>query len=50
MRLGSVALRADAAETLLCTYFSAVVLLGLAANALYGWRWMVPWRGLWSPG
>ena len=35
--LGSVALRADAAQTNLCTYLSAVVLLGLAANALAGW-------------
>jgi divalent metal cation (Fe/Co/Zn/Cd) transporter len=41
-RLGSVALRADAAETQLCTYLSAVVLLGLAANALLGWWWMDP--------
>jgi divalent metal cation (Fe/Co/Zn/Cd) transporter len=35
-RMGSVALTADAAETMLCTYLSAVVLLGLAANALFG--------------
>jgi divalent metal cation (Fe/Co/Zn/Cd) transporter len=35
--LGTVALRADAAQTNLCTYLSAVVLLGLAANALAGW-------------
>ena len=45
-RLGSVALRADAAETMLCTYLSAVVLLGLAANALFGWWWMDPVAGL----
>lgn len=45
-RLGSVALRADAAETMLCTYLSAVVLLGLAANALLGWWWMDPLAGL----
>ena len=45
-RLGSVALRADAAETMLCTYLSAVVLLGLAANALFGWWWMDPLAGL----
>jgi divalent metal cation (Fe/Co/Zn/Cd) transporter len=44
--LGSVALKADAAETLLCTYLSAVVLLGLAANALFGWWWMDPLAGL----
>ena len=40
--LGSVALRADAAETQLCTYLSGVVLVGLAANALAGWWWMDP--------
>jgi divalent metal cation (Fe/Co/Zn/Cd) transporter len=45
-RLSSVALRADAAETQLCTYLSAVVLLGLAANALFGWWWMDPVAGL----
>ena len=45
-RLRSVALRADAAETMLCTYLSAVVLLGLAANALFGWWWMDPVAGL----
>lgn len=45
-RLNSVALKADAAETQLCTYLSAVVLLGLAANALAGWWWMDPIAGL----
>jgi divalent metal cation (Fe/Co/Zn/Cd) transporter len=45
-RLESVALRADAAETQLCTYLSAVVLLGLTANALFGWWWMDPVAGL----
>ena len=44
--LGSVALKADAAETLLCTYLSAVVLIGLAANSLFGWWWMDPIAGL----
>lgn len=44
--MGSVALRADAAETQLCTYLSAVVLLGLAANAALGWWWMDPVAGL----
>jgi divalent metal cation (Fe/Co/Zn/Cd) transporter len=45
-RLGSAALRADAAQTQLCTYLSAVVLLGLAANGLMGWWWMDPLAGL----
>lgn len=44
--LGSVALQADAAETQRCTYLSAVVLVGLAANALAGWWWMDPLAGL----
>jgi cation diffusion facilitator family transporter len=43
--LGSVALKADAAETQLCTYLSAVVLIGLAANTLFGWWWMDPVAG-----
>jgi divalent metal cation (Fe/Co/Zn/Cd) transporter len=45
-RMGSVALRADAAETQLCTYLSGMVLLGLAANALVGWWWMDPLAAL----
>jgi divalent metal cation (Fe/Co/Zn/Cd) transporter len=44
--LGSAALKADSAQTQLCTYLSAVVLLGLAANALAGWWWMDPLAGL----
>ena len=44
-RMGSVALKADAAETQLCTYLSAVVFLGLAANTLVGWWWMDPTAG-----
>ena len=44
--LRSVALQADAAETQLCTYLSAVVLIGLAANSLFGWWWMDPIAGL----
>jgi divalent metal cation (Fe/Co/Zn/Cd) transporter len=39
-------LEADAAETQLCTYLSAVVLVGLGANALAGWWWMDPLAGL----
>jgi divalent metal cation (Fe/Co/Zn/Cd) transporter len=44
--MGSVALKADSAQTQLCTYVSAVVLLGLGANALFGWWWMDPVAGL----
>ena len=39
-RLGSVALRADASETQLCTYLSAAVVLGVLSNALFGGWWM----------
>ena len=44
--LNSVALKADAAETQLCTYLSVVVLVGLAANSLFSWWWMDPLAGL----
>lgn len=44
--LGSAALRADAAETQLCAYLSAAVLLGLVTNRLLGWWWMDPLAGL----
>jgi divalent metal cation (Fe/Co/Zn/Cd) transporter len=44
--LDSPALRADAAETLLCAYLSGVVLLGLVANHFFGWWWMDPLAGL----
>lgn len=49
--IGSAALRAEAKETLACSYLSLALLLGLAANAAAGWWWadpaaallMVPW-------
>jgi divalent metal cation (Fe/Co/Zn/Cd) transporter len=49
--IGSAALRAEAKETLACSYLSLTLLLGLVANALAGWWWadpvaallMVPW-------
>jgi divalent metal cation (Fe/Co/Zn/Cd) transporter len=49
--LGSAALRAEAKETLACSFLSLTLLVGLAANALFGWGWadpvaallMVPW-------
>jgi cation transport ATPase len=48
--LGSVALKADAAETQLCVYLSIVVFLGLGANSLFGWWWMDPVAGLFVAG
>ena len=49
--IGSRALRAEAKETLACSYLSLTLLLGLVANAFAGWWWadpvtallMVPW-------
>ncbi len=49
--IGSAALRAEAKETLACSYLSFTLLLGLVANAKAGWWWadpvaalvMVPW-------
>lgn len=49
--IGSSALRAEARETLACSYLSFALLLGLVGNATVGWWWtdplaalaMVPW-------
>ena len=49
--LESKALRAEARETLACSYLSFALLIGLGANAALGWWWadpvaaliMVPW-------
>ena len=41
-RINSIALAADAKETLVCTYLSAVALGGLALNAVFGWWWADP--------
>jgi divalent metal cation (Fe/Co/Zn/Cd) transporter len=41
-RLGARSVNADAAQTMACVYLSAVVLLGLALNALLGWWWADP--------
>lgn len=40
--LGSRALNADATQTSLCTWLSAIVLVGLGLNALFGWWWADP--------
>jgi divalent metal cation (Fe/Co/Zn/Cd) transporter len=42
IKLGSRALTADAIQTSLCTWLSAIVLLGLGLNALFGWWWADP--------
>ncbi|MGJ7439701.1 cation transporter [Aquipuribacter sp. MA13-6] len=45
-QLGSGAVVADGTQTLLCTYLSAVLLLGLVLNATLGWSWADPVAGL----
>jgi divalent metal cation (Fe/Co/Zn/Cd) transporter len=44
--LGSNAVVADSTQTLLCTYLSAVLLLGLVLNSTLGWSWADPVAGL----
>jgi divalent metal cation (Fe/Co/Zn/Cd) transporter len=44
--LGSNAVVADGTQTLLCTYLSAVLLVGLLLNTWFGWSWADPLAGL----
>ena len=44
--LGSRSAVADSKQTLLCTYLSAVLLVGLGLNSLFGWSWADPVAGL----
>ncbi|MGH2819369.1 MAG: cation transporter [Actinomycetota bacterium] len=44
--LDSRSLQADSRQTTLCTYLSAVLLVGLVANSLLGWWWADPAAGL----
>jgi len=44
--LGSRTAVADSKQTLLCTYLSAVLLVGLAANSFLGWWWADPLAAL----
>lgn len=45
-RLGSPALRGDAACSVVCLYMGFATLAGLALNALLGWWWADPIAGL----
>jgi divalent metal cation (Fe/Co/Zn/Cd) transporter len=45
-QLGSRAVTADATETTLCVWLSAILLVGLGLNALFGWWWADPLAGL----
>jgi divalent metal cation (Fe/Co/Zn/Cd) transporter len=40
--LGSASAVADSKQTLLCTYLSGVLLIGLLVNSLFGWSWADP--------
>ncbi len=44
--LHSSSVVADSKQTLLCTYMSAALLVGLVLNALAGWWWADPGAGL----
>jgi divalent metal cation (Fe/Co/Zn/Cd) transporter len=44
--LGSDAVVADSAQSRACAYLSIVVLVGLVANALFGWWWADPTAAL----
>jgi divalent metal cation (Fe/Co/Zn/Cd) transporter len=41
-RMGSRTVVADSAQTMLCSYLSVVLLVGLVANATLGWWWADP--------
>jgi divalent metal cation (Fe/Co/Zn/Cd) transporter len=45
-RLGSVALRGEGEQNLLCSYLSAALLAGLAGNAFLGLWWLDPVAGM----
>jgi divalent metal cation (Fe/Co/Zn/Cd) transporter len=45
-QLGSNAVVADSTQTLLCTYLSGVLLVGLVLNATLDWSWADPLAGL----
>ncbi|HXI13502.1 MAG TPA: cation transporter [Thermoanaerobaculia bacterium] len=44
--IGSAALNADATQTQICTYLSAILLGGLLLNAFAGWWWADPLAAL----
>jgi len=44
--LGSASAVADSKQTLLCTYLSAVLLVGLGLNSLFNWTWADPLAAL----
>jgi len=45
-QLGSSATVSESAQTLLCAYMSVALLIGLGANAVFGWWWADPLAAL----
>jgi len=45
-RLNSRAMQADSRQTDICAYLSAILLGGLALNAIFGWWWADPFAAL----
>jgi divalent metal cation (Fe/Co/Zn/Cd) transporter len=45
-RLGSSATVSESAQNLVCAYLSVALLIGLGANALFGWWWADPLAAL----
>jgi divalent metal cation (Fe/Co/Zn/Cd) transporter len=42
VRIGSGAMEADSRQSAICSYLAAILLCGLALNALFGWWWADP--------
>lgn len=42
VELGTRSITADSQQTMACVYLSAIVLVGLSLNALFGWWWADP--------
>lgn len=45
-RLGSRAAESESRQSMVCAYLSVALLVGLGANALFGWWWADPLAGL----
>jgi divalent metal cation (Fe/Co/Zn/Cd) transporter len=44
--MGSRSVQADATQTMLCVWLSAIVLIGLVCNAAFNWWWADPLAAL----
>lgn len=45
-KLGSAATRSEGQQNMLCAYLSVALLIGLGANAIFGWWWADPLTAL----